>query len=37
MYIIVLSPNLKLVYIQIDMIKNKLEIIITNWSYPYNK
>ena len=37
MYLILLIPNYKCTYNQIDLIKNKLELFITNWSYSYNK
>ena len=35
MYVIVLLPNIKRTYNQVDMIKNKLELFIANWSYSY--
>ena len=37
MYLIVLLPNIKRTYDQIDLIKNKLELFIANWSYSYDK
>ena len=37
MCIIVILPNLKCMYYQINQIKNKLEIFIANWSYSYDK
>ena len=37
MYVIVLLPNIKRTYDQVDMIKNKLELFIANWSYSYDK
>ena len=37
MYLVVLSTNMKRMYDQIDLIENKLEIFIANWSYSYNK
>ena len=37
MYLIVLLPNHKLTYNYMDMIKNKLQHSIANWSYSYNK
>ena len=37
MYLIVLLPNYKRMYDQIDQIeKNKLELFIANWSYSYD-
>ena len=37
MYRIVLLPNIKRTYDQINLIKNKLEVFIANWSYSYDK
>ena len=37
MYLIVLLPNIKFTYNHIDLIKNKLELFIANWSYSYDK
>ena len=37
MYLIVLLPNMKHTYDQIDLIENKLELFIANWSYSYDK
>ena len=34
-YLIVLLPNYKRMYDQIDQIENKLELFIANWSYSY--
>ena len=37
MYLIVLLPKIKRKYNQIDLIENKLELFIANWSYSYEK
>ena len=37
MYLIVQLSNLKRTYDQIDLIKNKLELFITNWYYSHDK
>ena len=37
MYLIVLLPKIKRKYNQIDLIENKLELFIENWSYSYEK
>ena len=37
MYFIVLLLNYKRTYDQIDLIENKLELFIVNWSYSYDK
>ena len=37
MYFTVMLPNIKRLYDQIDLIKNKLELLIKNWSYYYEK
>ena len=38
MYIILLLPNYKRTYDQIDLIKkNKLDLFISNWSYSYDQ
>ena len=36
MYFIVLLINYKRTYDQIDLIENKLELFIVNWSYSYD-
>ena len=37
MYLIVLVPNYKHTYDQINLIENKLDLFIANWSYSYDK
>ena len=37
MYLILMLPNIKRTYDQIDLIQKKLELFISNWSYSYDK
>ena len=36
-YLIVLLPNIKRTYDQVEQMNNKLELFTKNWSYSYNK